>query len=205
MRSSPLQQRSTQRIAQFLDVAAAIIGEVGYEALTMTAIAERSGASIGALYRWFPDKPSVAQELRNQYSQQLEDYFKRLVQETKAMTVAQFSEALIDGIVEFTIQRPAWLALLSSTPKPVRPPEARRSLREEFAAAFHVYAPDLTPDRAMLTANVALEIIKGLIGTFRHAPDEERDALICEFKAALTMYLSYALQPSEPSRLLPLP
>lgn len=197
MRSDPIQLRSAQRVALFLNVAADIVAEVGYDGLTMTAIADRAGASIGALYRWFPDKASIAQELRNQYSEQLQEYFKRLVHETKAVTVVEFSEALIDGIVEFSRQRPAWLALHNSTLKPVRDPAARRSLREEFAAAFQVFAPGLPADRAFLTANVALEIVKGLIGSFRQTPEEQWAPLVQEFKAALRLYLTYALQPEK--------
>jgi AcrR family transcriptional regulator len=193
MRSTPLQLRSSQRIAQFLEAAAAIIAEVGYDATTMTEIAERAGASIGALYRWFPDKASVAQELRTQYSQQLEAHFKVLINESEGMSVSQFSEALIDGIVEFTRRHPAWLAIHAATLKPVRDPAARKNLREEFAQAFRAFAPHLSPDHAFLIANVALEIVKGLMGTFRQAPQWDREGLIREFKVALTLYLSHAL------------
>jgi hypothetical protein len=37
------QERATRRLANFLDVAAVLFAEIGYEATTMTAIAERSG------------------------------------------------------------------------------------------------------------------------------------------------------------------
>ena len=193
MRSSPLQLRSSQRIAHFLEVAATIIAEVGYDSMTMTAIAERAGASIGALYRWFPDKTSVAQELRTQYAKELQDYFKQLIQDSTGRSVPEFSEALIDGIIEFTRQRPAWLILHASTVKPVKDPAARKSLRDEFSRAFRLYAPDLSEEQAFLTANVALEIIKGLIGAFKQADEKDRDGLIREFKVALRLYLSDAL------------
>ena len=38
----------------------------------MTAVAERSGSSIGALYNYFPDKQSIAFTLVSQYSQEVE-------------------------------------------------------------------------------------------------------------------------------------
>ncbi|HEY2466431.1 MAG TPA: helix-turn-helix domain-containing protein, partial [Terracidiphilus sp.] len=60
VRVAPQQERSERRLAAFLDAAAALFAEVGYEAATMTAIAERSGSSIGALYNYFPDKQAVA-------------------------------------------------------------------------------------------------------------------------------------------------
>jgi len=42
-----------RRVAQLLEAAGAEMAEVGYEATTMTAIAERAGASIGTLYQYF--------------------------------------------------------------------------------------------------------------------------------------------------------
>jgi DNA-binding transcriptional regulator YbjK len=55
VRVAPQQERSARRFATFLNAAAEIFAEVGYEAATMTAIAEQSGSSIGALYNYFPD------------------------------------------------------------------------------------------------------------------------------------------------------
>jgi AcrR family transcriptional regulator len=41
--------------------------EVGYEAATMTEIANRAGASIGTVYQYFPNKEALVQALRNQH------------------------------------------------------------------------------------------------------------------------------------------
>ena len=68
VRVAPQQDRSSRRLASFLDAAAELFVEVGYEAATMTAIAERSGSSIGALYNYFPDKQAIALTLANQYA-----------------------------------------------------------------------------------------------------------------------------------------
>ena len=48
-----------------LDAAAAAIDELGYERLTTAMVAERSGASIGTVYRYFPDRIAVLQALAN--------------------------------------------------------------------------------------------------------------------------------------------
>jgi len=66
VRVAPQQERSERRLAAFLDAAAELFAEVGYEAATMTAIAERSGSSIGALYNYFPDKQAIALTLLRQ-------------------------------------------------------------------------------------------------------------------------------------------
>lgn len=198
MRTPPLQSRSSLRIATFLDAAAEILAQVGYDALTMTAVAERAGASIGALYRWFPDKATLAQELRNRYGTELEALLAELFGEAPNRTVPEFAAALIDEMARFTQERPAWLALLGTTPRPSRTPEARRGLRESFASVFQAYAPHLTAEQAFLVANVSLEIVKGLAATFRHATEIEREGLTRQFKIALTLYLSEALGTAPP-------
>jgi AcrR family transcriptional regulator len=68
VRVAPQQECSTRRLAGFLDAVAEFFVEVGYEAATTTAVVERSGSSIGALYNYFPDKLSIAFTLVNQYS-----------------------------------------------------------------------------------------------------------------------------------------
>lgn len=63
LRNEPVQARSTARLASLLDAAAAIIDEIGYERLTTAMVAERAGASIGTVYRYFPDRVVVLQSL----------------------------------------------------------------------------------------------------------------------------------------------
>src|SRR6202035_272519 len=94
VRVAPQQERSTRRLARFLDAAAELFAEVGYEAATMTAVAERSGSSIGALYNYFPDKQSIAFTLVNQYSQEVEAHWKRLM-EQEILTHAEFADRFI--------------------------------------------------------------------------------------------------------------
>jgi AcrR family transcriptional regulator len=63
LRNEPVQARSTARLAGLLDAAAAVIDELGYERLTTAMVAERAGASIGTVYRYFPDRIAVLQAL----------------------------------------------------------------------------------------------------------------------------------------------
>jgi AcrR family transcriptional regulator len=63
IRNDPVQARSTARLAALLDAAAHVIDEIGYERLTTAMVAERAGASIGTVYRYFPDRIAVLQSL----------------------------------------------------------------------------------------------------------------------------------------------
>lgn len=63
IRNEPVQARSTARLAALLDAAAQVVHEIGYERLTTAMVAERAGASIGTVYRYFPDRIAVLQSL----------------------------------------------------------------------------------------------------------------------------------------------
>lgn len=63
IRNEPVQARSAARLTALLDAAARVVDEIGYERLTTAMVAERAGASIGTVYRYFPDRIAVLQSL----------------------------------------------------------------------------------------------------------------------------------------------
>lgn len=63
LRNEPVQARSTARLTRLLDAAAEVIDAIGFERLTTAMVAERAGASIGTVYRYFPDRIAVLQSL----------------------------------------------------------------------------------------------------------------------------------------------
>ena len=94
----------------------------------MTAIAERSASSIGALYNYFPDKQAIALTLVNQYGQELEAYWRPLIEQAAKLTHREFADLFIERITELVRQRPAYLSLATA---PVR---FRRPHQEEAGA-----------------------------------------------------------------------
>lgn len=65
VRTEPIQERSAARIDALLDAAAAVVDEIGFDRLTTAMVAERAGASIGTVYRYFPDRIVLLQALRD--------------------------------------------------------------------------------------------------------------------------------------------
>lgn len=63
IRNEPVQARSAARLTALLDAAAHVIDKIGYERLTTAMVAEQAGASIGTVYRYFPDRIAVLQSL----------------------------------------------------------------------------------------------------------------------------------------------
>ena len=58
-RTKPRQSRAQETVEAIITAAVSIINEEGTAALTTARIAESAGVSIGALYRYFPDKKSI--------------------------------------------------------------------------------------------------------------------------------------------------
>jgi AcrR family transcriptional regulator len=61
IRVEPVQARSAARVNALLDAASDVMHDLGYEQLTTAMVADRAGASIGTVYRYFPDRVAVLQ------------------------------------------------------------------------------------------------------------------------------------------------
>jgi AcrR family transcriptional regulator len=192
-RTTPLQERAARRVQALLEAAAGIFAEAGFEAATMTAIAERSGTSIGGLYRYFPDKAAVAQALLHEYARQAESLWGDLPREAQNLPVAALAEHLLAGMEAFVVDHPAYLVLHAAPVKFVKAPESRRNLQALFARAFQARQPELSPERALLITQVVMQVLRGMMELYGERPVADRPAINLEFKRALTHYLTDVL------------
>jgi AcrR family transcriptional regulator len=193
VRVAPQQERSTRRLAGFLDAAAELFVEIGYEAATMTAVAERSGSSIGALYNYFPDKQSIAFTLVNQYSKEVEAHWKPLMEQAKILTHAEFADRFIERITQFVQERPAYLSLLAAPIRFRRDPAARKASRIAIANALQAKNSSLSKVQSLLAANVSLQLVRGMMTLYGEADPKGKVLVVAEFKKVLTLYLGSVL------------
>ncbi len=73
LRTTPIQQRSSDRMQSLLDAAAVLIDEEGIDGVTTTAVAYRSRSSVGVLYRYFPNVDSLLKALAQRNMQRYMD------------------------------------------------------------------------------------------------------------------------------------
>ncbi len=180
-------------MAAMLDAAAAVFAESGFDAATMTAIAERSGSSIGALYQYFPNKLTLARALREQYGEEMAQRWSGVIAEAANLSIAALADRVFDLMIGFFDERPAYFALLNATLGYQRSADARQRLRAQFGAALREKKPEMEEAEALRTANVALQIVKGLNPLYAQASATERRELVAEFKLALQAYLKIRL------------
>ncbi|QTX04893.1 TetR/AcrR family transcriptional regulator [Agromyces archimandritae] len=163
VRTEPAQRRSAQRLDALLDAAAAVIDEIGSERLTTQLVAERAGASIGTVYRYFPDRVAVLDGLRDR-------------------SVRRYRERLADAVGDAELAN--WwdvidLAILTSIECYRREPGfriVRTTVRERGEAGTAVIADRLAqlietefdvaevdPDELRLRLDVVVEVVDGLV------------------------------------------
>jgi AcrR family transcriptional regulator len=190
VRRSPQQDRSTLRVTAFLDAAEALFAELGFEAATMTAIADRADSSIGALYSYFPDKKAIALALLDSYTGQIKEHWRQLFDEVAAHSAKDFSERFIDRFLDFVAEHPAYLQLHAAPIRLRRSRAAKRAFRASLVEALRRRVPALGQQPAELRAGVMLQIVRGMMQMYNDADPSERATVIKEFKTALAGYVS---------------
>ncbi|MGI4831269.1 MAG: TetR/AcrR family transcriptional regulator [Janthinobacterium lividum] len=189
----PQQNRAAVRRASILRAAERLFAEVGYDSVTMTAIATQAQASVGALYDYFPDKLAVAVALITQYTHEAEAHWANYLQPSPDRDSAALAEVFMEGILAFAHSRPAYLPLFGAPLANSRTKSDREPLRKTIADALQRLKPSLTADRAFLNAQVVVEIVRGMLGVYRQATFTEQDAIVAEFKKVMRLYLADAL------------
>lgn len=133
LRNEPVQARSTARLTALLDATAEIIDEIGFERLTTAMVAERAGASIGTVYRYFPDRIAVLQSLA---ARNLERVVRRCVAEVAEPAHTDWHAALsaaFDIFVEGFRNEPGFRSLRTGDVLDLGPTDSDRSFNQIVA------------------------------------------------------------------------
>jgi len=191
----PVQERAERRVAAVLGHAESLIGEVGYEAATMTEIAERAGTSIGAIYQYFPNKEAIIQALRDRYSQAIEAGWDEIDAEIEHLDGFEIARRLLAFMVSFAVERPAFFALFNPQLQYPNYQTSRVRKLERMASMFRKKNPRLSAEDAQLTSRVTLQTIKGLYLLLGESKPRERGALEVAYRQLLGGYLRGQLDP----------
>src|SRR5271157_4526284 len=91
----PKRARGKQRVATLIDAGAELFAEKGYEATTMTEIAQRAGAAIGSLYQFFPSKEALAEALFDRYAERSAASFADVEERAPGLSSAEPADLLV--------------------------------------------------------------------------------------------------------------
>jgi AcrR family transcriptional regulator len=103
-RRTPVQSRSHQTVARILDAASSLLTQMLLEDVTTTRIAIEAGLSIGALYRFFPDKQTIVDAIAVRH---VEDFRSSLEETVMTVLEREFANletfdpaAILDSVID---------------------------------------------------------------------------------------------------------
>jgi AcrR family transcriptional regulator len=158
---APKRARGKQRVAELLEAAAAVFGEKGYEAATMTEIAARAGAPIGSLYQFFPAKETLADTLVQGYVALLAADLGELEAHAAQVDTRTLIGRLFGLLRAHPKERAAALPLAEARmDERTRRTTFRHMLRRQVAAILRARSRALSAEGARDMAVVLLQLMK---------------------------------------------
>ncbi|MFE7812166.1 TetR family transcriptional regulator [Streptomyces sp. NPDC057433] len=196
LRRAPVQRRSTERLARILDACAALLDEVGYEALSTRAVAQRAGVPIGSVYRFFGNKREMADALARR---NLERFTHQVAERLKAATGApdwrRAMDAVLDEYLDMKRTAPGFSLVDFGNQIPVgtRRTEPNHRVADRLADLLSGYL-DREPDDALRRGFlIAVETADALVHlAFRVAPEGD-EKIIAELREMLRAHLARVL------------
>lgn len=120
-RTEPKQQRSKDTVEKILAAANREFAEAGSSGATTTQIAASAGISVGALYRFFPDKHAIARALADRYLTEAATAFGEVLAEVGSLSeIPDALRRIIRVAADLALEHPGYYRLTQE----VRPDEA---------------------------------------------------------------------------------
>ena len=111
VRRTPVQERSSGTVQQIYSAASALLGRAPLEEITTSRIAAEAGVSIGALYRFFPDKQAIIDGIAVQRVEEFRASLERVLDASNGMEAPAFLDLIIDSYVAFLDAHPDFRAI----------------------------------------------------------------------------------------------
>jgi AcrR family transcriptional regulator len=200
-RKTPVQSRSRERVERILDAAAHVFADVGYEAATTDAIAERAQASIGSLYQFFPNKQALFDAVASRHLERASALFDALLAAVDGgASWESVLERAIDGFAALERADPNLRAVWRNWHVAGGFLAAGDALNREFAkrteAVLARHAEKLPKAKRELVATMVVEVISSMLFVVARRRGPTADAVLGETKVMLRRYLEPYARPS---------
>jgi AcrR family transcriptional regulator len=190
----PKRERGKQRVAALMNAGAELFAAKGYEATTMTEIANGAGAAIGSLYQFFPSKESLAQAIFDRFAERAAASFAQVELLAAGSSAHELADLLIGHKLAQATDRDAAIALSGVVASIV---ERRKplgdALRGRIAAILSAGNPKLGQDEAAVAAIIVNQVMK-MVPTLAATEEERAATLIAEARKLLALYIDDVLR-----------
>ena len=201
LRNEPVQARSAARLSSLLDAAAEVVEEVGYERLTTAMVAERAGASIGTVYRYFPDRIAVLEGLSARAFRRFLDRITDLYRENRLDTVQERVSAAIDVYVDLYRTERGFRVVRFGDVVDIRLLDGRRSnnavLAERLAGIVGERGSQQDPEDLVFRLQVVISLTEALVHRAFAAAPQGDERFLTEAKVVAIDYVRRHLDPEE--------
>lgn len=187
----PQRSNGKLRVTAILDAAAAVIDEKGYEGATMAEIATRSATKIGSLYRFFPNKESLADTIVVSARESIDAVFDSFDTGVHALSIRTLADDLM-ALIFGQFNRPAFMKLLEvGQDWSVKRGEFRSALLQRVAKTLRIHTPTLSEKSA---GNIALVVVLNVKAVVTHRASFESGFNTAEeFRDMTRLYLQSRL------------
>jgi AcrR family transcriptional regulator len=188
---APQRRRGRARVDSLLEAGAAVFVEKGYDAATMTEIAQNAGASIGSLYQFFPTKEVLAEALHEGKAAALVQMLDALKAEASGQSAAAMIDRLFQRLTDFLQEHPVFVVLADRRSiDPKRKKLMRARLRGQIVSLFAQAKPPLPPSRAQIMAVLVLHLLRVAVAISGESDLPDRAAVLAELRAMLSGHLA---------------
>ncbi|GGY09529.1 TetR/AcrR family transcriptional regulator [Streptomyces djakartensis] len=194
LRRAPVQRRSAERLTRILDACADLLDEVGYDALSTRAVAQRAGVPIGSVYRFFGNKRQMADALAQRNLERYSARVTRRLADAGAGDWRVAMDVVLDEYLEMKRSAPGFSLVDFGNQIPVGSrTEPNHLVADRLTGLLSGYLgrePDEELRRVFLVAVETADTLVHL--AFRVAPDGDRK-VIEEMRQMLRAYLGRVL------------
>ena len=184
-RKKPRQKRSTETFELILETAAELLEEVGLDKLNTNLICERAGLTPPALYRYFPNKYAIMEELgRRLMEAQNADVYRWMTDDEADLRSADTIQGVLRGQYDITLAQAGgkWITRsLHASPKLT---DIRLNSHDEMVDKMVSAQMLLTPDanKIILTrkARIFIETGYAILEMLLDRPELDVDAVLRE-------------------------
>lgn len=201
-RRLPLQSRSQQTVQRVLDAASSLLQRMPLEDITTTRIAAEAELSIGALYRFFPDKQTIIDAIAVRHVEQ----FKRTLETTVIQVVeremanlptfdpSQVLDSVIDAYVVYLDAHPDFRTISFGRHISAATREQETSPTVGLPALLKTFMLERLGIANTPELDLALRVVSEagdrlIAFAYEQPTREERDRIIAEMKRMLAAYL----------------
>jgi len=190
LRTAPRQRRSQQSIDAILDAAERLIHDQGQVSFTANELAVAANMSIGRVYYWFPDMPSVVNALAESAAERLGALFQGLLAYDDSAPTPLVLDETVATLCRHIDANPSTVALcLSGSGSLDYGATMRESIVAVAAMLLRKRVPGIPDPEVELVSRTAVGIAMGMLHAYLQASSAHRPYIQQELVYVLSSWL----------------